>query len=351
MILKASSALRAFLYILLTFAALAHAIGPIPIAPKPVVPKPVAPVPVAPKPVAPKPVVPKPIPKPVAPKPPRIPELPLPEGGVTIEDDASVFSLGSFEDNEQTLFENFDGPTVPFFSKMYDFFAAQETYLDNVNAYADATGLENPFKDGRPTGQRLSFTQRVQSPTEHTITATFDPSKPTDICRAWKSLVTYCGDAGEACACYSGTYYVPDQWNSLAAGCAVMTTRCTGADESSASTDDPWCEIGQTASDYTNYCTDDAASVKFAATANIKTPRAQAAPDATPAPDPTTTSDAPATIKTPNESGASTSIATNSELTSWSAHSLDSVTANRYFQIFLVIASISLFGDFIIFLD
>ena len=251
---------------------------------------------------------------------------------------------------------DFDGPTVPFFSKMYDFFAAKETYLDKEDAYADATGTENPFKNGRPTGQRLRFTRTVRSPKEHTITSTFNPSEPTDVCRAWTSLATYCGDVGKKCACYSGTYYVPDQWNSLAAGCAVLTTRCSGTD---GTTKDPWCEIGKTASDYTNYCTDDPAKlrgtsiVKFAARANIKTPVANPAPDATPTRKPAATTQASGgggkigTERIIVESTSiqhlplpSTPVAPTNPVQSWSSRSRDFVTANRYSWILLAMALI-----------
>lgn len=88
--------------------------------PKPIVPEtphfnpPVvpAPRPIVPKPVTPKPVDPNPIDHPSVPnagKPvPRLPILPPQEGGVIIGDDdaASVFSLGSYKDHEQTLFES-----------------------------------------------------------------------------------------------------------------------------------------------------------------------------------------------------------------------------------------------------
>jgi len=255
----------------------------------------------------------------------------------------------------------FDGPTVPFFSKVLDFFAAESTYITNERAYADATGDENPFKGGsRPTGQPLRFTQTVESPTERVITATFQPLKPTDVCRAWTSLATYCGNEGEACACYSGTYYVPDQWNSLAARCAVLTTRCAS------STEDPWCQVGRTASDYTGYCTDDASAVRFAARANIRSADATPTTDSAPASDSETTSDAPTATETPSESDASSSARTTlgstsnlnfplptsstglASASSWSPRSLDPAIVKRYSQVFVMVNLAILFRDYIL---
>jgi hypothetical protein len=36
-------------------------------------------------------------------------------------------------------------------------------------------------------------------------------------------LTAYCSGADPSCGCYSRSYYVPDQWNSLAARCANGT--------------------------------------------------------------------------------------------------------------------------------
>ncbi|CAI6336229.1 unnamed protein product [Periconia digitata] len=102
-------------------------------------------------------------------------------------------------------------------------------------------------------------------------------------CRVLTALAGYCGeDGGEACACYSATYYVPDQWNSLAAGCAVATSKC--AKQSTAS-EDSWCEVARTAAKNTDYCTRSFASsdgpevVKFAAT-TVKEDTPSSQPDA-----------------------------------------------------------------------
>jgi hypothetical protein len=277
---------------------------------------------------------------------------------------------------------DFDGPSEPFFSKMYAFFAAKETYLDiDENPYADATGSENPFNNGRPTENPLRITRTVKD-TRDTITATFHPTRPTDICRAWNSLATYCGDGGnEDCACYSGSYYVPDQWNSLAAGCAVLTSTCT-------STEDVWCQMGQSAASLTDYCTEDAAAVKFAVTANIAPADATTTDDSDPPSNnaPTATDDAPTTTQTSNgdEPSDSSPIPTHTlrstqadiplqvsydsassphyffgpsptgsapTTASSSSRALDSVTAIAYSRIFFVITLMFLFRDCIVFLN
>jgi hypothetical protein len=196
---------------------------------------------------------------------------------------------------------DFDGPTLPFFLKMYDFFATQKNYLDNEDAYANLPKEDYPFKDGRPSGKPLDLTRTAKLPSgqQEVYHAKFDPHDPKHICRAWSSLGSYCKDEDEACACYSGTHYVPDQWNSLAAGCAVLTTRCT---EATNSRNDPWCQMALTASSASTYCPTDVASVKFAATADIEKTRAQPAQSAAPTPRPATTSNAATTTQTPQKS-------------------------------------------------
>jgi hypothetical protein len=179
---------------------------------------------------------------------------------------------------------------------MYDFFAAKEDYLATENAYAEATGTQDPFDSGyqdRPTGQPLRITRKATSPTEHEIIAKFTPTAATDVCKAWSTLRSYCGSAGRKCACYSGTYYVPDQWNSLADGCASVTTRCGGTDID----DDVWCRFGSTAYDYNTYCLDsdgEAPSAMFAKSANGGTSTQDSNPttgDSDPAPNAGSTAD------------------------------------------------------------
>lgn len=138
--------------------------------------------------------------------------------------------------------------------------------------YAKATGTENPFNEGRrPTpSENLAITRMATAPKETKVVSTFSPLNAAHVCRAWSTMVSYCGDGSEDCACFSGTHYVPDQWNSLAAGCAPVTSRCDD------STDDPWCLWGRKAAENTAYCEDNAFRldpstkvVKFAAVANI----------------------------------------------------------------------------------
>ncbi|KAL9105699.1 MAG: hypothetical protein Q9227_009183 [Pyrenula ochraceoflavens] len=266
--------------------------------------------------------LPRPRPIPGRQEPPVLPEVP--EAEMPGPDDASVvFSLGSIDDVEgnDALFKNFDGAMDPYFSKVFDFFAAQETYLEPGNPYADATGRQNPFKDGRPTQRTLRITRTVTSPRRKTITDTFDPSEPTDICSAWTSLVTYCGRAGTSCGCYSSTYYVPDQWNSLAAGCASFTTRCVGPNGPPAKQHQ--CQIAETAASYMSYCASDENAVKFAARAGTKgaerTPHRTPAADPTPSADPTSQSDAPAAQSTSSVAPATQTAADTTTTESTSA--------------------------------
>lgn len=184
---------------------------------------------------------------------------------------------------------------------MYDFFYAKETYLQTEDAYAEATGENNPFPNGknsRPTGDRLTLRETIGAREDRrTITSTWNPAKPTDVCYAWSSLHAYCGGAGMECACSSSKYYVPAQYNALAADCARVTTRCSDSGGSDA-TDAAWCEIGKTAASYSNYCDDEGGkTVKFAARANSKA-EPTSSPDDSPAPsDP---DDAPAPQDAPS---------------------------------------------------
>lgn len=209
---------------------------------------------------------------------------------------------------------------------MYDFFYAKETYLQTEDVYAEASGEKNPFPDGRnsrPTGDRLTLRETV-GPKEdrRTITSTWNPARPTDVCYAWSSLHAYCDGAGTECACSSSKYYVPAQYNALAADCARVTARCSDSDDADEA-DAAWCDIGRTAASYSNYC-DDAgrSSIRFAARANSQaeptsspddTPT-PSGPDDSPAPsDPEDTPaphDAPASQDTPSPTAETTSNTT-----------------------------------------
>jgi len=58
------------------------------------------------------------------------------------------------------------------------------------------------------------------------------------------------------CYCTSGTHYVPDQWNSLAARCAKATYECTR-------TADYRCDLTEHASSSTDFCKPGSDAVKF----------------------------------------------------------------------------------------
>lgn len=261
----------------------------------------------------------------------------------------------------------------------------KDDYLptDAASVYAEATGKQNPFPDGpgsRPTGDRLTITGQAAKPTAHSVEITFHPKSSTDACRAWSTLASYCAgaseDEGTSCACYSGTYYVPDQWNSLADSCAGLS------DE-----DGNWGEIGNLASSYNSYCPTEAPNgvtmAKFGATMKVaqaeatptpvetedtsepedtstsedeSTPEETPAPEETPTPTPVTTADT-ATI-TPIATDSSTTIFDDTTPTSFafspfttafsspagssSPHLLDPIVASAF-------AWISLFAAMMLF--
>lgn len=97
-----------------------------------------------------------------------------------------------------------------------------------------------------------------------TFTTSFDPAQPSEACAAWESLWDYCGgtQGGVACACYSGAWYVPDQWNQLASRCGQYKCTSTATERDAAN----YCALSKTASDLTSYCSmGSATSVKFGA--------------------------------------------------------------------------------------
>ncbi|KAK1072781.1 hypothetical protein LTR74_002296 [Friedmanniomyces endolithicus] len=166
-------------------------------------------------------------------------------------------TLGSFNDKNEAPFTNFEDEWNPCFSEVYDVFVAEQTYYGNGVEVAKVTGAGSPFKSGEPTGQVLRITKTAQPPYTKTITTTFDPTKPTDVCRVWKSVAGYCASGGTQCACYSGSYYVPDQWNTLASICAQQTSQCPSSTASpsngTASTAD-WCSLASQAASFSDYC-------------------------------------------------------------------------------------------------
>ncbi|KAK0259907.1 hypothetical protein LTR35_016282 [Friedmanniomyces endolithicus] len=166
-------------------------------------------------------------------------------------------TLGSFNDKNEAPFTNFEDEWNPCFSEVYDVFVAEETYYTNGVEVAKVTGAGSPFESGEPTGQILRITKTAQSPYTETITTTFDPTQPTDVCRVWKSIAGYCASGGTQCACYSGSYYVPDQWNTLASICAQQTSQCPSSTASpsngTAGTAD-WCSLASRAASFSDYC-------------------------------------------------------------------------------------------------
>ncbi|KAF2096306.1 hypothetical protein NA57DRAFT_58228 [Rhizodiscina lignyota] len=120
-----------------------------------------------------------------------------------------------------------------------------------------------------------------------TLSALFDPSKPSEACSALGSLATYCSVSSvpnappHSCACYSGSYYVPEQWNSLAERCA---------DYSCLAADDHDCYLATVAADYTSYCS---MNVNDSPSAAFSAPKATSAT-------PTETTAAPAPTDTPS---------------------------------------------------
>ena len=127
------------------------------------------------------------------------------------------------------------GEWDPFFSRVDDILEAAETDVDD-NKPNETPGGPIP-KIGGPAGTPTIITYTVTDfcstpvvggncaiiPTYITV---FDPAQPTNACSAWSSLSSYCSGGGTNCACYSSSYYVPDQWNSLAAVCAKALTGC-----------------------------------------------------------------------------------------------------------------------------
>ncbi|KAK4580055.1 hypothetical protein LTR86_000257 [Recurvomyces mirabilis] len=195
---------------------------------------------------------------------PSIPEIP---GVLTPYGTEVVPDLGDYQKYEDAPFSSYDGEWDPFFSKIFDVFEAESTGYYEINALApEATKAGGPLISGRPTsGQVLSFTATTSSglggQDEDPVVTTFDPLKPTDVCAVMSSLVSYCNGGGTTCACYSGTYYVPDQWNTLAARCARYTSACapssattSGNDTATVTTTQDWCQVASVAASYQSYC-------------------------------------------------------------------------------------------------
>jgi len=115
-----------------------------------------------------------------------------------------------------------------------------------------------------------------------TITA-FNPRRYQDVCGVWTSLVSYCGAEASVCPCNSGAYYVPDQFNSLAAGCATLIQSARSCPGPNAPVDpnDYWCSLHSIALANTDYCPTDVPGTttdRFAAKvgASVTAPQTQA---------------------------------------------------------------------------
>ncbi|TKA83859.1 hypothetical protein B0A55_00164 [Friedmanniomyces simplex] len=258
---------------------------------------------------------PDPIGDPNASPPIRPPTSPIIIPGVYEPSNDGWPSLGNYDDTSEEPFTNFEGEWDIYFSKVLDYFVAEETYYANGIDVARVTGAGSPFKTGQPTGQVLRFTQTAQSPSAQTTITTFDPAQPTDICKAMTSLGGYCANGGTQCACYSGSYYVPDQWNSLAAGCARLTSACPSYSNgtASAAASGSWCSLASQAAALREYCPTSIAgttTVAFAAEMTSTTPTAVAAAGvtstagSTSAPSPTTDSGSGSSTSTESQGGA-----------------------------------------------
>ncbi|KAF2165481.1 hypothetical protein M409DRAFT_55868 [Zasmidium cellare ATCC 36951] len=189
--------------------------------------------------------------------------------------DAAEYDLGRAPANQDQLYWNFAEPADrSYFAKMFTFFVGVPGYefLASENVYADQPDESQPFQQEQapyqenalPTGQPLRFARTIvdTAGSRSAYFSRFAPRNPADLCGAWTSLVAFCQDGGISCGCYSGTYYVPDMWNSLAYGCARYKTDADLACD----LNDPWCTWAETASEYTEYCTPGPDAVRFAAT-------------------------------------------------------------------------------------
>jgi hypothetical protein len=118
--------------------------------------------------------------------------------------------------------------------------------------------VEDIIDDATSQPNNITFTYDAYSTT---TTSLFDPSKPTEACNVITSLEYYC-TGGEtttlpasrmaSCACYSSSYYVPEQWNSVASRCGQYKGNCTkifGVET------DSYCDLATSYSKSANLCT------------------------------------------------------------------------------------------------
>jgi hypothetical protein len=144
-----------------------------------------------------------------------------------------------------------------------------EQYLEDLaSKVASANTAGKMLEEGQylptikpPPTKALKFDRTYTSP-DVTTTSKYYPASAKAACNAWVSLIRYCGTTEtdtkslSECYCTSGTDYVPDQWNSLAARCAKATFEC-------ATTSDYLCDLTEHASSSTDFCKTGSDDVKF----------------------------------------------------------------------------------------
>ncbi|PMD16877.1 hypothetical protein NA56DRAFT_304199 [Hyaloscypha hepaticicola] len=231
---------------------------------------------------------------------PDIPGDPVPDipGGPVPPGDGGpvILTLGKYSDNNQAPFSDLTGEWDPYFSRVDDILeAAAETDV-NDNKPNETPGGPGGPKVGPPAGTPTIITYTITDfcstpvaggncATIPTYITVFDPAQPTNACSAWSSLSSYCSGGGTNCACYSSSYYVPDQWNSLAAVCAKAVTGCPPTQTLppvpvlpspplpralspalKARYPGPfWCDFARSAWSYALYCPTNTSTVAFAA--------------------------------------------------------------------------------------
>jgi hypothetical protein len=145
-----------------------------------------------------------------------------------------------------------------------------EQYLEELQAKIDQAQSDgNMLNKGeylpniaRPPTKALAFEQTITSPSDATTTSLYYPANVKAACGAWVSLIRYCGTTEtntkslSDCYCVSGTQYVPDQWNSLAARCAMAEFKCKKSS-------DYLCDLTEHAHSSTDLCKTNTEAVKF----------------------------------------------------------------------------------------
>lgn len=208
----------------------------------------------------------------------------------------------------------FQGPDRAFFLKMMDIFSTTDGYYKNSdeNVYQELPSNDRPFQpQDRPRGEKIDIRPDMKSKKgDNNPEIKFDPKPAESACGVFLSVYTYCLDGTDVdmdCACYSSTYYVPDQFNGLATRCAKATSGCRSGNNNNRGGDD-WCDVGSKVASYSAYCTpiDDDKPVKFGVTINASSTKAsgpkptprETEDDDSPAPARQTTPSTPRTTRT-----------------------------------------------------